>query len=85
LAGCCECGDEPSGSGATELVQLVEQISPVTRSYRVHTERVHGGCRVYFLVNITTDASELNSGFVYVTYVFTCIRDVIAFAYITSL
>jgi hypothetical protein len=20
LAGCCECGDEPSGSGATELV-----------------------------------------------------------------
>jgi hypothetical protein len=23
LAGCCECGDEPSGSGATELVILV--------------------------------------------------------------
>jgi hypothetical protein len=22
LAGCCECGDEPSGSGATELVRL---------------------------------------------------------------
>jgi hypothetical protein len=22
LAGCCECGDEPSGSGATELVML---------------------------------------------------------------
>jgi hypothetical protein len=21
LAGCCECGDEPSGSGATELVR----------------------------------------------------------------
>jgi hypothetical protein len=20
VAGCCECGDEPSGSGATELV-----------------------------------------------------------------
>jgi hypothetical protein len=20
MAGCCECGDEPSGSGATELV-----------------------------------------------------------------
>jgi hypothetical protein len=20
LAGCCECGDEPSGSGATQLV-----------------------------------------------------------------
>jgi hypothetical protein len=23
LAGCCECGDEPSGSGATELVSLL--------------------------------------------------------------
>jgi hypothetical protein len=23
LAGCCECGDEPSGSGATELVGLL--------------------------------------------------------------
>jgi hypothetical protein len=22
LAGCCECGDEPSGSSATELVEL---------------------------------------------------------------
>jgi hypothetical protein len=23
LVGCCECGDEPSGSGATELVSLL--------------------------------------------------------------
>jgi hypothetical protein len=23
VAGCCECGDEPSGSCATELVELV--------------------------------------------------------------
>jgi hypothetical protein len=23
LAGCCECGDEPSGSGATELVTFI--------------------------------------------------------------
>jgi hypothetical protein len=22
VAGCCECGDEPSGSGATELVSF---------------------------------------------------------------
>jgi hypothetical protein len=22
LAGCCECGDEPSGSGTTDLVQI---------------------------------------------------------------
>jgi hypothetical protein len=24
MAGCCECGDEPSGSGATELVSYEE-------------------------------------------------------------
>jgi hypothetical protein len=24
LAGCCECGDEPSGSGATALVRSVQ-------------------------------------------------------------
>jgi hypothetical protein len=30
LAGCCECGDEPSGSGATELVKSYICI----RSYR---------------------------------------------------
>jgi hypothetical protein len=26
LAGCCEYGDEPSGSGATELVKLQEKV-----------------------------------------------------------
>jgi hypothetical protein len=26
VAGCCEYGDEPSGSGATELVSLVLMI-----------------------------------------------------------
>jgi hypothetical protein len=25
VAGCCECGDEPSGSCATELVSLVRK------------------------------------------------------------
>jgi hypothetical protein len=25
VAGCCECGDEPTGSGATELVIVVKQ------------------------------------------------------------
>jgi hypothetical protein len=25
VAGCCECGDEPSCSGATELVNSIEQ------------------------------------------------------------
>jgi hypothetical protein len=30
LAGCCECGDEPSGSGGTELVKCsVVQICVV--------------------------------------------------------
>jgi hypothetical protein len=33
LAGCCECGDEPSGSGATELVCLLSQTtSDLSRS-----------------------------------------------------
>jgi hypothetical protein len=27
LAGCCECGDEPSGSGATELVSCLKNIN----------------------------------------------------------
>jgi hypothetical protein len=26
LAGCCECGDEPSGSGATELVVRLKVV-----------------------------------------------------------
>jgi hypothetical protein len=26
VAGCCECGDEPSGSGATELVSMGPQF-----------------------------------------------------------
>jgi hypothetical protein len=26
VAGCCECGDEPSGSGATELVKANHHI-----------------------------------------------------------
>jgi hypothetical protein len=30
LEGCCECGDEPSGSGATELV-----IRTLTKSLRI--------------------------------------------------
>jgi hypothetical protein len=26
VAGCCECGDEPSGSCATELVSIIQNI-----------------------------------------------------------
>jgi hypothetical protein len=29
LAGCCECGDEPSGSGTTELVELVSSCNSI--------------------------------------------------------
>jgi hypothetical protein len=27
VAGCCECGDEPSGSCATELVSLLRKVN----------------------------------------------------------
>jgi hypothetical protein len=27
MAGCCECGDEPSGSGATDLVRLMIYVN----------------------------------------------------------
>jgi hypothetical protein len=38
VAGCCECGDEPSGSCATELVKRDE----VTGSWRKqHNEKLH--------------------------------------------
>jgi hypothetical protein len=30
VAGCCECGDEPSGSGATELVRYEAEEEPKT-------------------------------------------------------
>jgi hypothetical protein len=34
LAGCCECGDEPSDSGATELVsRLFNSCVPVAMYY----------------------------------------------------
>jgi hypothetical protein len=32
VAGCCECGDEPSGSWATELVSSLARYWP-TRSF----------------------------------------------------
>jgi hypothetical protein len=30
VAGCCECGDEPAGSNATELVKLVSNLVILT-------------------------------------------------------
>jgi hypothetical protein len=33
LPGCCECGDEPSGSGAPELINYAEnKIQPLRKS-----------------------------------------------------
>jgi hypothetical protein len=32
VAGCCECGDEPSGSGATELV--LSGVEGLTKNLR---------------------------------------------------
>jgi hypothetical protein len=29
VVGCCECGDEPLGSGATELVSGMEYMKPI--------------------------------------------------------
>jgi hypothetical protein len=29
MAGCCECGDEPSGSGDTELVSKYSSVLPL--------------------------------------------------------
>jgi hypothetical protein len=37
VAGCCEYGDEPSGSGATELVQ---SFNPT--DFRVYILKKHG-------------------------------------------
>jgi hypothetical protein len=33
LAGCCECGDEPSGSGATELVNDRKTITHLANTF----------------------------------------------------
>jgi hypothetical protein len=38
VAGCCECGDEPSGSCATELVSMIHTY--------VHTH-THTMCRLW--------------------------------------
>jgi hypothetical protein len=31
VASCCECGDEPSGSGAAELVKIVQSYSDLLK------------------------------------------------------
>jgi hypothetical protein len=43
VAGCCECGDEPSGSCATELVSFIETLGQVVRRLRMFEKLL---CRV---------------------------------------
>jgi hypothetical protein len=50
VAGCCECGDEPSGSGATELVRslircnyIIEQFLPILFSYQIRLRPLFEG------------------------------------------
>jgi hypothetical protein len=42
VAGCCECGDEPSGSGPTYLVSLLEDVNCIHRDDR--QDEVAGYC-----------------------------------------
>jgi hypothetical protein len=38
VAGCCECGDELSGSGATELVKTVDRYQRFDRTCRLQLQ-----------------------------------------------
>jgi hypothetical protein len=44
LAGCCECGDEPSGSGASELVYDIRIWVLVASSLSIHIMEGNGLC-----------------------------------------
>jgi hypothetical protein len=41
VAGCCECGDEPSGSCATELVNLVSYPVQMTACKPPNKKQLH--------------------------------------------
>jgi hypothetical protein len=52
LMGCCECGDEPSGSGATELVTLNEDpflLHLISRAHKI-TKRCTSQLLLYMLL-----------------------------------
>jgi hypothetical protein len=59
VAGCCECGDEPSGSCATELVNLVINISetPLGSAYLCQSCRFVALCLDFVLSVVTKDVS----------------------------
>jgi hypothetical protein len=44
LAGCCECGDEPSGSGATESVSVVTSYGTVGVKWDSNTLPIAWSC-----------------------------------------
>jgi hypothetical protein len=50
VAGCCECGDEPSVSGATELVNGSERFYLLSLLCRVSSK-----CDRFALLNILND------------------------------
>jgi hypothetical protein len=47
VAGCCECGDEPSGSCATELVSY--GVMPVIDASRPQSSRSINECCLWFV------------------------------------
>jgi hypothetical protein len=51
LAGCCECGDEPSGSGATELVSHVTVLCLMNLLERFHKSRFEDPGDVEVILN----------------------------------
>jgi hypothetical protein len=59
LAGCCECGDEPSGSGATELVTFLGS-SRVFSLLMLHA-RVILGPRVMVALHLRSNAHLLSA------------------------
>jgi hypothetical protein len=47
VAGCCECGDEPSGSCATELVSLIDltDVGPELKK-NDESKKFHVSCKI---------------------------------------
>jgi hypothetical protein len=46
VAGCCECGDEPSGSCATELVSVREPVFVMCNNIYSHMTNYHISAKI---------------------------------------
>jgi hypothetical protein len=62
VAGCCECGDEPSGSCATELVNLVFNIRLVISTRRSKNTRDYI-CKNIYIYNLQFGLRKVGSEF----------------------